>query len=171
MARARGTCEGLLVAARVHCARPSMHAMPPPCRSAPPPQVVRDHTQSPTEFDSTPKCAELLQDFFVRLVGSYRRFVRPDDGVTPAALALGIDRPVVGPASTPGGTPGGGSRAGSVSGRDAPEDEHQRCVGGWWRGRSTRGSVAGSLVVKGLGTSTRHAAPPTPLPQRARLPV
>ena len=24
-------------------------------------QVVRDHIQSPTEFDSTPKCTELLQ--------------------------------------------------------------------------------------------------------------
>lgn len=59
------------------------------------------------------------QDFFLRLVGSYRSFVRTDDGMTPAALALGIDRPVA-----PQGDRG--SRANSTNSRDA-EDENPRC--------------------------------------------
>ena len=82
------------------------------------------------------RCAELcssisppaLQDFFLRLVGSYRKFVRPDEEVTPAALALGIDRPPAA-APAPGGSTGG-SRASSVNGRDererAAEEENPR---------------------------------------------
>lgn len=30
----------------------------------------------------------------MRLVGGYRKFVRPDEEVTPAALAIGLDRPL-----------------------------------------------------------------------------
>jgi hypothetical protein len=95
-------------------------------------EVVRDHIQSPTEFDSTPKCAELLQDFFLRLVGSYRKYVRRDDEITPAALALGIDRPPAAAAAmSPAGGSAAGSRASSTNGREerAVEEETPRAHG------------------------------------------
>lgn len=69
------------------------------------------------------------QDFFLRLVGSYRKYVRRDDGITPAALALGIDRPPAAAATlSPGGGSAAGSRASSVNGREerAVEDENPR---------------------------------------------
>ena len=70
------------------------------------------------------------QDFFLRLVGSYRKYVRRDDEITPAALALGIDRPAAGAAAAlpPAGGSAGGSRASSSNGREerAAEDENPR---------------------------------------------
>lgn len=69
------------------------------------------------------------QDFFLRLVGSYRKYVRRDDDITPAALALGIDRPpAAAAAAPPAGGSAGGSRASSVNGREerAAEDENPR---------------------------------------------
>lgn len=70
------------------------------------------------------------QDFFLRLVGSYRKYVRRDDEITPAALALGIDRPPAAAAAamSPAGGSAGGSRASSTNGREerAAEDENPR---------------------------------------------
>lgn len=71
----------------------------------------------------------MAQDFFLRLVGSYRKFVRRDDEITPAALALGIDRPPAAAAALPTANgSAGGSRASSINGREerAVEDENPR---------------------------------------------
>ena len=169
-------------------AAPASTARLPPARlcfthsSCPPTllQVVREHIQSPTEFDSTPKCTELLQvrwafhvwgwevgrcgvrwdgrgrswgagttgetwqpckcvyllswpppppppqDFFLRLVGGYRKFVRPDEEMTPAALALGLDRvasmPDRGAASLASSTSSARSGGGGANGKAAEEE-------------------------------------------------
>ena len=62
----------------------------------------------------------LVQNFFLRLVGRYRQFVRRDEEVTFAALAIGLDR--VGSSSSSRGGQGGSS--GSKGG----EEENPRCA-------------------------------------------
>ena len=41
-------------------------------------QVVYDGLRSPTEFESTPVIAQVLQEYFLRLLGWYREFVQPE---------------------------------------------------------------------------------------------
>lgn len=41
-------------------------------------QVVYDGLRSPTEFESTPVIAHVLQEYFLRLLGRYREFVQPE---------------------------------------------------------------------------------------------
>lgn len=66
------------------------------------------------------------QDFFLRLVGGYRKFVRPDEEVTPAALALGLDRPL--PAASTFVSTGGDPRNGKGVGKGgSADDENPRC--------------------------------------------
>ena len=101
------------------CRHPCMCSQPP-C----PPWRVPD--QAPPLAAPRPP-----QDFFLRLVGSYRSFVRRDEEVTPAALALGIDRPwgqqgVGAGSGGAGGSGSGASRASSTNGRDASEEENPR---------------------------------------------
>ena len=50
-------------------------------------QVVYDGLRSPTEYESTPLIAHVLQEYFLRLVGQYRDFVQPDEAVANAAAA------------------------------------------------------------------------------------
>ena len=40
-------------------------------------QVVYDGLRSPTEFESTPVIAHVLQEYFLRLLGRYREFIQP----------------------------------------------------------------------------------------------
>lgn len=68
------------------------------------------------------------QDFFLRLVGGYRKFVRPDEEVTPAALALGLDRSMGGSLSGTTGCKSGGNGGKSSSKGSAAEEENPRCV-------------------------------------------
>ena len=36
--------------------------------------------RSPTEFESTPIIAHLMQEYFLKLLGRYREFIEPDRG-------------------------------------------------------------------------------------------
>lgn len=60
----------------------------------------------------------LVQNFFLRLVGRYRQYVRRDEEVTFAALAIGLDR--VGSSSSRGQGAGSGGKGG--------EEENPRCA-------------------------------------------
>ena len=50
-------------------------------------QVVYDGLRSPTEFESTPIIAHVLQEYFLRLMGRYREFVQPEGSLRDPALA------------------------------------------------------------------------------------
>ena len=50
-------------------------------------QVVYDGLRSPTEFESTPIIAHVLQEYFLRFMGRYREFVQPEGSLRGAALA------------------------------------------------------------------------------------
>ncbi len=41
-------------------------------------QLVYDGLRSPTEFESTPVIAHVLQEYFLHLLGRYREFVQPE---------------------------------------------------------------------------------------------
>ena len=41
-------------------------------------QVVYEGLRSPTEFESTPIIAHVLQEYFLRFMGRYREFVQPE---------------------------------------------------------------------------------------------
>lgn len=41
-------------------------------------QVVYDGLRSPTEYESTPIIAHVLQEYFLRLMGRYREFIQPE---------------------------------------------------------------------------------------------
>lgn len=50
-------------------------------------QVVYDGLRSPTEFESTPIIAHVLQEYFLRFMGRYREFVQPEGSLRDPALA------------------------------------------------------------------------------------
>ena len=50
-------------------------------------QVVYDGLRSPTEFESTPIIAHVLQEYFLRFMGRYREFVQPEGSLREPALA------------------------------------------------------------------------------------
>ena len=41
-------------------------------------QMTYQTLRSPTEFESTPIIAHLMQEYFLKLLGRYRQFVEPD---------------------------------------------------------------------------------------------
>lgn len=49
-------------------------------------QVVYDGLRSPTEFESTPVIAHVLQEYFLRFMGRYREFVQPEGTLRDASL-------------------------------------------------------------------------------------
>lgn len=50
-----------------------------------PMQVVYDGLRSPTEYESTPIIAHVLQEYFLRLTGRYRDFIHPEGTARAAA--------------------------------------------------------------------------------------
>lgn len=99
-------------------------------------QVVYDGLRSPTEFESTPIIAHVLQEYFLRFMGRYREFVQPEGSLRDVALASD-DPPQSGPSFTrmsgdirarpsfrhspKAAAPGAGPRAG------ADDDGYLRC--------------------------------------------
>jgi len=45
--------------------------------------------RSPTEFDSTPVIGHCMQEYFLKLLGSYREFVELDSPIPQAAVPPG----------------------------------------------------------------------------------
>ena len=50
-------------------------------------QVVYDGLRSPTEYESTPIIAHVLQEYFLRLMGRYRDFIQPEGAARAATGA------------------------------------------------------------------------------------
>lgn len=50
-------------------------------------QMVFERMRSPTEFESTPVVAHLMQEFFLQLFGKYRKFVSIEAVEVPVAEA------------------------------------------------------------------------------------
>lgn len=92
-------------------------------------QVVYDGLRSPTEFESTPIIAHVLQEYFLRFMGRYQEFVQPEGSLRDPALAsddptqsgpslirMSGDiraRPSLRQSPKAAGPPGGGPRAGA----------------------------------------------------------
>ena len=53
-------------------------------------QVVYDGLRSPTEFESTPIIAHVLQEYFLRFMGRYREFVQPEGTLRDPALSSDV---------------------------------------------------------------------------------
>lgn len=49
--------------------------------------MVYDGLRSPTEYESTPLIAHVLQEYFLRLVGTYRDFIQPEGAAANGAAA------------------------------------------------------------------------------------
>lgn len=54
-------------------------------------ETCKDGTLSPTEFQSTPFVASIMQEYFIKLVGKYRLFVHRDDAKTASQGIRGGD--------------------------------------------------------------------------------
>ena len=54
-------------------------------------QVVYDGLRNPTEYESTPIIAHVLQEYILRLMGRYREFIQPEG--TPRAGAAAAPAP------------------------------------------------------------------------------
>ncbi|GLC43834.1 hypothetical protein PLESTB_000913400 [Pleodorina starrii] len=89
-------------------------------------EAVFKTVRSPTEYESSPLITGVMQEYFVRLFGSYRRFIH-EQGSEPLQRALPSALGLTWPHTARGGGGGGGGRE---SGRGYKEGREGRGAGG-----------------------------------------